>query len=415
MPKRIIYSVPVDVMSGSLSGPQELQYGAQGGEAYDIPPRTREGATNYEPRLVAMYSHKKQLRYFQVRTKHSVNMTDAMRLNLATMGGAGAIYSAIVSDKTSQLYDDCVHACPAGKTLRGWLVPILRPALAAKETDIVLADGLVLSNPWNAGTGTPVTISQTILDKFASELGVDVSPYNSAATAVLQNAFPSQWTTIRDYGFAHPALVPYINEDPMLVCSLMELGKIRKLICDGASGINTNLSATKYLGVEIQFQRKQQESYIDEVLFFGSAILSKDRFGLTIYDGVSNYVLQYNGTWNVRNNVVSALELRIHKFNVTQGVWSIDNSPRQSWTWTTEPNAYLFLFCYLGEATFSTAKVTYVKCYNNRDNNVLGYFVPFVSATRNGMLDIHDLEHPVFYPNIGTGAFGIEIADSQTA
>lgn len=170
MPKRIIYSVPVDAMSGSLSGPQELQYGAQGGEAYDIPSGSREGATNYEPRLVAMYSHKKQLRYFQVRTKHSVNMTDAMRLNLATMGGAGAIYSAIVADKTSQLYNDCVHACPAGKTLRGWLVPILRPALAAKDTDIVLADGLILSNPWNTGSGATINIPQAVLDKFDSVL-----------------------------------------------------------------------------------------------------------------------------------------------------------------------------------------------------------------------------------------------------
>ena len=170
MPKRIIYSVPVDAMSGSLSGPQVLQYGTQGGEAYDIPSGSREDATNYEPRLIAMYSHKKQLRYFQVRTKHSVNMTDAMRLNLATMGGAGAMYSAIVSDKTSQLYNDCIHACPASKTMRAWIVPVLRPALAAKTTDIVLADGLVLSNPWNTGSGVTVNISQTVLDKFAGEL-----------------------------------------------------------------------------------------------------------------------------------------------------------------------------------------------------------------------------------------------------
>lgn len=100
-------------------------------------------------------------------------MTDAMRLNLATMGGAGGIYSAIVSDKTSQLYNDCVHACPDGYTLRGWLVPILRPALAAKESDIILADGLILSNPWNTGTGETVNIPQAVLDKFAGELGTE--------------------------------------------------------------------------------------------------------------------------------------------------------------------------------------------------------------------------------------------------
>ena len=56
------------------------------------------------------------------------------------------------------------------------------------------------------------------------------SPYSAAATAALKAQFSAeQWATIRDYGFAHPALVPFINEDPMLVCSLMELGKIRWL------------------------------------------------------------------------------------------------------------------------------------------------------------------------------------------
>lgn len=248
MPKRIIYSVPVDVMSGSLSGPQELQYGTQGGEAYDIPSGSREGATNYEPRLVAMYSHKKRLRYFQVRTKHAVNMTDAMRINLATMGGAGAIYSAIVSDKTSQLYNDCVHACPDGKTLRGWLVPILRPALAAKETDIVLADGLVLSNPWNAGTGATINIPQTILDKFASELCPVTSPYSAAATQALMNAFPAQWQTICDYGFAHRAIVPYMDayapEDPKIAYSLVEGIGVRLCVGDNTNYADTGVYGT---------------------------------------------------------------------------------------------------------------------------------------------------------------------------
>ena len=48
------------------------------------------------------------------------------------------------------------------------------------------------------------------------------SPYSRQATAALKAQFPTQWPTIRDYGFAHPALVPFINEDPMLVMSLIE-------------------------------------------------------------------------------------------------------------------------------------------------------------------------------------------------
>lgn len=42
------------------------------------------------------------------------------------------------------------------------------------------------------------------------------SPYSLAATQALKAAFPQYWTAIRDYGYAHPQLVPFINEDPML-------------------------------------------------------------------------------------------------------------------------------------------------------------------------------------------------------
>lgn len=36
-------------------------------------------------------------------------------------------------------------------------------------------------------------------------------PYSAQATAALKAQFPTQWPTIRDYGFAHPEIVPYVN------------------------------------------------------------------------------------------------------------------------------------------------------------------------------------------------------------
>ena len=94
-----------------------------------------------------------------------------MRLNLALMGGVGTIFASIVSDKTSQLYNDCALACPKGMTLRRWIAPLLRQGLAAKDADIIIADGIVIANPWvSGGGGSPVIIPQSILDKFASEL-----------------------------------------------------------------------------------------------------------------------------------------------------------------------------------------------------------------------------------------------------
>lgn len=159
-------------MCGNLSGRQDLKYGE--GSAYSIEVGDDVPAANYQPRLVARVLRLgtiNQLRTFQVRTKHSVNMTPAMHRNLALMGGVGAIFAAIVSDKTSTLYNNCVNACPKGLTLRGWMSPILRQGLAAKDSTLVIGGGVSILNPWvSGGTGSPVTIPQTILDKFASEL-----------------------------------------------------------------------------------------------------------------------------------------------------------------------------------------------------------------------------------------------------
>lgn len=171
MSKRIVYMAPVDAMSGSLSGRQELQYGEPTKKAYDVPTGEKVAASNYQPRVVAIYSSRKRVKYFQVRTRFSINMTSATRLNMASMGGAGAIYAAIVSDKTTQLYRECLNARPAGVTLRKWIISIIRPALAAKTADIVLANGLVLSNPWHPGTGVTVNISQSVYEKFSAVLG----------------------------------------------------------------------------------------------------------------------------------------------------------------------------------------------------------------------------------------------------
>ena len=67
------------------------------------------------------------------------------------------------------------------------------------------------------------------------------SPYNAAATAALKAAFPTQWAIIRDYGWEHPEIVPYVNQDPMIVCSFgIEGMPIRYLVGDGSSYIDFN-------------------------------------------------------------------------------------------------------------------------------------------------------------------------------
>lgn len=115
-------------------------------------------------------STRKMFRYFQVRTRTSVNMTAAMRHNLALMGGAGALFASLVSDKASYIYIACAGVVPRGETLRSFMIPLLRAGLAAKNEDIVIADGISIVNPWVSSATPNVPVSQSVLDKFSDEL-----------------------------------------------------------------------------------------------------------------------------------------------------------------------------------------------------------------------------------------------------
>lgn len=93
-----------------------------------------------------------------------------MRHNLALMGGVGALFAALLSDKTAQIYIDCLSACPIDWTLRQFVTPKLRAGLSAKTDTITIADGVTITNPWvHTGTQT-LTLSPDIINKFNSEL-----------------------------------------------------------------------------------------------------------------------------------------------------------------------------------------------------------------------------------------------------
>lgn len=169
--KRIQYMAPVDWMRGKLSGNQSLTYDTH--SAYDTPTGDVVAADNYQPRLIAkvkgIYTPRK-IRFFQIRTRTTVNMTAAAKKNLALMGGVGALFGSLVSDKSSAIYIAVSALCPKKMTLRAFLAPIIRAALAAKMTNIEIADGVAIVNPW-VSTDTPnVPVSPVILNKFADEL-----------------------------------------------------------------------------------------------------------------------------------------------------------------------------------------------------------------------------------------------------
>ena len=157
--------MPIAGLSGNISGRQDLNYDGVG--AYETTQPT--AASNYSPRLVAFQPYRRR-NYFCVRTKYTANITERSRLNLALLGGSGAIYSAIVRDKSSDIYAQCMAAKPRTETLRAFLVPLLRTGLADKMENITIADGISIVNPWVSSATPTVQVPQDVLDKFAPVL-----------------------------------------------------------------------------------------------------------------------------------------------------------------------------------------------------------------------------------------------------
>lgn len=169
--KRIEYICPIDCIHGNISGRQDIEY--NGADAYSIPDGSKVSSNNYQARLIAAGRNTfggYKLRYFSVRTRTTVNMTNRMRLNMALMGGSGALFASLISDKTSAIYAQCVAACPAKMPLRMFIVPLLRSGLAAKNANIVIANNVSIVNPWVSSDTPNVPVTSAILDKFNSEL-----------------------------------------------------------------------------------------------------------------------------------------------------------------------------------------------------------------------------------------------------
>ena len=169
--KLIEYYMPVESVSGNMSGRQNIEY--DGGRAYGIAPGNKVSSETYQPRFIARVmgrGTRRQICGYQVRTKTSVNMTAGARHSMALMGGAGAIYASLMGMKTSAIYRACVDACPRGSTLRAFIIPLLRAGLQNKSAQLTITTDVSIVNPW-VSTATPnVPVSNAVLDKFNSEL-----------------------------------------------------------------------------------------------------------------------------------------------------------------------------------------------------------------------------------------------------
>lgn len=176
--KRIEFIAPVESMRGNLGEKQTLVYAPNNNRAYDSIMDKVNPALNYEPRLIAS---KGRRNYFSVKTKSSVHLTQKAKTAMSLLGGVGAIYAALVSDKTAAVYVD-TYACYQDAvdggytgTFRKWLYGRINYALKNKLAAIEITTRLhssVINNPWIiGGSGAELDVPYPVIVKFFDILG----------------------------------------------------------------------------------------------------------------------------------------------------------------------------------------------------------------------------------------------------
>lgn len=184
--KRIEFIAPVEAMRGNLSGTQKnLEYPTDNNAAYESPVGSRNYARNYRPCFIGAKRAADGLKYFGVRTKSSIGMTSKAKHAMALLGGTGALYGAIVRDKSDaiylsllNMYNRMVDTIPSFKvSFHKWLSNQLYTMLADYKEYVTIAGpggSVQIDNPWMYSADEPnIHISSDILKKFWTELRKD--------------------------------------------------------------------------------------------------------------------------------------------------------------------------------------------------------------------------------------------------
>ena len=176
--KIVEFIAPVEAIRGNMSGRQNLLYPTNDNKAYEGPVGSVNYARNYSPRFVGAKIAKSGKKYFTVRTKSANHLTAKSKKAMALLGGAGALYAALLKSSTLKAQAEAVwvKAQELGdtRTFRAFMMYYFRNALIAHSETITLTiagSTVSIDNPWRKVNGTlNLPVSQGIRMKFWTEL-----------------------------------------------------------------------------------------------------------------------------------------------------------------------------------------------------------------------------------------------------
>lgn len=174
MAKRIEFIAPVNAVRGNLSGKQHLVYPSSDNSAFESIPDKVNYARNYRPSYVGVKRSSDGLKYFSVRTKNAVSLTQMARRNMAINGASFGMTSKILADESlalalnTQRYA-AVQAGQFSGDLRQFVYFYVNQMISGyMQTISINFIGVVntLENPWMNSNEIDYTPSKDVIVKF---------------------------------------------------------------------------------------------------------------------------------------------------------------------------------------------------------------------------------------------------------
>ena len=221
------------------------------------------------------------------------------------------------------------------------------------------------------------------------------SPYSAQATAALKAQFPTQWATIRDYGFAHPEIVGYMNayapEDAKIAYSLVEGIGTRWLKGDGVAYIYTDIQATDDMTWKLVGKIGAYQGEFTTLLGFHDT--SDFGYPLLCWRDETNKLQAHRHHRVIRDNSQD-WKSQIHTYEIRSDGLYIDGQRRETWySDITYQIGKVALFRNSMRTTISKSEFVSFETTTDRDHKL----VPFKRA--GGNCGVMDLETGNFYGN----------------
>lgn len=237
-----------------------------------------------------------------------------------------------------------------------------------------------------------------------------ITPYDAATTRYLKATYPGHWQAIRDYGFANPSMIPWIEEDNDLIVSLVSVGKERWLVGDGKAWINANFIATQNTTAKARAKLLGTSSY--QGIFGARSGAASRAFDICfLHPNKIFFDFSNSSIDNITGITIGVpADVEMNK----EGGWLNGTKVFNSSTATFTTPSKVALFGRTDGGTTNTRPLNGAISYAEFGGDIDLCFVPYKNPNGDdyGMLDLVNLQ---WYGNANTsGAFTIEITDTPT-